>query len=151
VALARRLRLRYLPNGVNTPFWTGVWQAPGKVKHAAIVRHGVFTVFGGHGGPCVHTVAGVKPAPAAACCTFTQACEHRIPLCGTTPQNATGWVQHSVCGRVGTWLTGGGQMGKHCVSGVGATMQIGQLVAGVGGQHWVCGGVGGGGGVRQTG
>jgi hypothetical protein len=23
-ALARRLRLRYLPNGVNTPFWIGV-------------------------------------------------------------------------------------------------------------------------------
>jgi hypothetical protein len=103
------LRLRYLPNGVNTPFW-GTWHAPGKVKHAAIVRQGVFTVFGGHGGPCVHTVAGVKPPPA---CSTLQACEQIMPLCGTTPHNATGWV----CG----------------------------------GQHWVCGGVGGGGGVRQKG
>jgi hypothetical protein len=67
----------------------------------------------------------------------------------TTPQSATGWVQHCVTGCVGSWLTGGGQM-KQCVSGVGATLQIRQLVAGVGGQHGVNSGDGGGGG-GQTG
>lgn len=145
----------------NAPAWTcGAPAAPGaqpccvqpKLGGSTPQNTGRVKPGGGHPGGIVQTVAAVKPPPAgaAACGTFMQACEHKMPLCGTTPHNATGWVQHSVGGCVGRWWTGGGQ-GKQRVNGVGATSQLMHLVAGVGGQHGVNSGDGGGGGVRQKG